>query len=303
MNHVTCGNTIYNQLQTMFPDTSTDDQISPRSDIVVGFGTVASTVVLGAGNIVSLLIGFLFRKKVEVLVILVAVLAPALYLKGYYDPAQVDSASLETAISNNDIGGVIDSLGVVVPAHNSSQSEEHNKEGRFVGSLFSSLVNALVWPLQSIFLWPVQFISSLFGYESVPLISSNTTTTEGDNDMPHHEYKKGIETLEELQEIINEAVRQHMGQYEEEIQRIKFTLYDHSVNIDSALVASIDAKYGEGAWSNGLASIIKSSALVKRSAPETFKLELSSVVGDLVTQVMNIKTDTWSSVKQVRSKK
>ena len=134
----------------MFPDTSTDDQISPRSDIVVGFGTVASTVVLGAGNIVSLLIGFLFRKKVEVLVILVAVLAPALYLKGYYDPAQVDSASLETAISNNDIGGVIDSLGVVVPAHNSSQSEEHNKEGRFVGSLFSSLLKKrLKAPLDS----------------------------------------------------------------------------------------------------------------------------------------------------------
>ena len=281
---------------------------------MVGFGTVASTVLIGLGNILSLLLGFILRKKAEVLVILVAVLAPVLYLKGFYDPAKADPASLGTAIDNNDIGGVIDSLGVVVPSHNSSHpshnsshhSEAESKEGRSVGSVVSSLFTALFWPLQSIFLWPVQLISRLLGIgtESLPLISSDTSAGQEETVITDQLDQERIESVEQLQEVVQEAVRQHVGQYEEEIQRIRFTLYDHAVKIDTAVVASIEEKYGQGAWRHALSSLLESSALSKRSAPdsdkETFRLELTSVVGDMVTQVMNIKSDVWSSVQKVR---
>ena len=220
------------------------------------------------------------RKKIllVVSVILVAVLVPSLIFKGLF-PTKVAKVGLGSL-------GSLGALGAI--GHNSSHVSEHESdEKKYVGSLLSSIFSSLFWPLDKILLWPVHYF---LGTETEHHLSS-----ESDHHQDHD--KQGIKSEEELKQIIEEAISQHMSQYEDEIVRIKSTLQDHQVNIDPQTMGSIEEKFGPGAWSYALASITQKQPPSSQTL-QPFHQELSGLVGDKVAEVIKIKSDVWSSVQK-----
>ena len=214
-------------------------------------------------------------------VILVAVLVPTLLFKGFF-PTKVAKGSLGSL-------GALGALGAI--GHNTTHDSSHvsdiaNEEKKYVGSLLSSIFSSLFWPLDQILLWPVHYF---LGSEDEHHIGSEIVTD-------HHD-KQTIKSEEELKQIIEEAISQHMRQYEEEIERIKVTLHDHEVTVDPETMGSIDEKYGAGAWSYSLAAITQKQPPPSQKL-EPFHQELSGLVGEMVAKVINIKTDVWTSVQQ-----
>ena len=118
---------------------SEQPKIEPRSDVSLGIGVLASNLLLSLSNALSLVLGFIFRKKVEVLISLAAILGPVLYLNMGSQP----NNTVQHVHHHSDLG----------PDHH------HLKEGRFVGSLISSLFTTVAWPFEYL-LMPLEYILS-----------------------------------------------------------------------------------------------------------------------------------------------
>ena len=273
---------------------SSDQTIEARSDVSLGLGALASNGIVGLGNALSLILAFILRKKVEVLVGIAALLGPVLYLN-------LDSQSTKTGepVSLHQLGDI---------------GHDHlPMEGRFVGSLFSSVFEYLLLPLE--------YLLSLFTSSSVTETKQvqTTVTSESSNEIkapqspaspsqtPSHSSSSvtSSEILlssDELKQLLDGSVADYFLRYEQEIQEIRSALMDQVTGIDEQTKEVIETKYGAGAWESILADITQ-SAFSEKAAPHSeavtvFVEELRSVLGEFVMELDSIKSDVWGNVQQ-----
>ena len=268
---------------------SEQPKIEPRSDVSLGIGVLASNLLLSLSNALSLVLGFIFRKKVEVLISLAAILGPVLYLNMGSQP----NNTVQHVHHHSDLG----------PDHH------HLKEGRFVGSLISSLFSTVAWPFEYL-LMPLEYILSFVVSPSslppVPAVTRNDTEqvkaplptlpphpTSQDSD----ETADPALTLEALKQMLDVGVAEYFRKHEEEITLIRSSLLGPVTGIDLETVEMVDKKFGAGAWDSALSSFIEGQA-GSQPQPQLLYQELHSVLGEFVSELVSIKRDVWSNVQQ-----